>query len=62
MGIKQARLKAGITQVELANRLGVKQSAVANWETGINHPKAVHLLAMAKILKCKIDNLLKDNE
>lgn len=32
--IREARLKAGLSQAELAHRLHTKQSVVARWETG----------------------------
>jgi transcriptional regulator with XRE-family HTH domain len=32
--IKQARLQAGLQQVEVANRCGVSRAAVSNWENG----------------------------
>jgi len=36
--IAEARKRAGITQTELAARLGTHQSVVARWETGRTHP------------------------
>lgn len=38
--IREARRRAGLTQVELATRLGVPQSAVARWETGAVVPRS----------------------
>ena len=32
--IKQARLQRGMTQEELADKVGVKKSAIAKWENG----------------------------
>jgi DNA-binding transcriptional regulator YiaG len=32
--IKQARLEAGLAQVEVAERCGVSRAAVSNWELG----------------------------
>jgi transcriptional regulator with XRE-family HTH domain len=36
--IKEARLRVGLTQLELAGRLGVKQPLVARWENGVTRP------------------------
>ncbi|MGH7745660.1 MAG: helix-turn-helix domain-containing protein [Candidatus Dormibacteria bacterium] len=36
--IRQARLRAGLSQRQLAQRLGTKQSVVARWEAGTTSP------------------------
>ena len=36
--IIEARKRAGITQTELASRMGTHQSVVARWETGKTQP------------------------
>lgn len=36
--IAEARKRAGLTQAELARRLGTHQSVVARWETGRSRP------------------------
>jgi transcriptional regulator with XRE-family HTH domain len=36
--ITEARKRAGLTQAELAHRLGSHQSVVARWETGRTNP------------------------
>jgi transcriptional regulator with XRE-family HTH domain len=51
-------MKAGLTQSQLAARLGVKQSTVAMWETGGNTPRAGSLIKMSEILGCSIDDLV----
>lgn len=37
--IREARLRAGLTQSELARRMGTTQSAVARWESGTTSPR-----------------------
>ena len=39
IGIKNARLTVGITQAELAHRLGVTPQAISQYERGIKKPK-----------------------
>jgi transcriptional regulator with XRE-family HTH domain len=36
--IREARLRAGLTQRDLASRLGTTQSAIARWEAGRAQP------------------------
>jgi transcriptional regulator with XRE-family HTH domain len=36
--LREARLRAGITQQQLAGRAGTSQSAIARWESGAVHP------------------------
>ena len=62
MGIKKARMKAGLSQEQLALKLGVSRSAVAMWETQKTAPTASKLLKISKILKCKIEVLLKEDD
>ena len=62
MNIKKAREKVGLTQQELANELGIAQSTVAMWETQNSLPRTDKLLALAKVLGCTIDELLKGEE
>ena len=58
VNIKKAREKAGLTQQDLANELGVGQSTVAMWETQNSLPRTDKLPMLAKILGCTIDELL----
>lgn len=36
--VREARLRAGLTQAELGRRLGKPQSTIARWETGAARP------------------------
>lgn len=59
--LKSTRLSLGLTQVQLAKKLGVTGRAVSMWETGMRKvPKPIILLlAMLKMLdqqKEKSDN------
>ena len=48
--IKQLRESAGLTQAELARRLGVPQPQVARWESGRRHAKIDSLQRIADAL------------
>lgn len=59
VNIKKAREKTGLTQQELADKLGVGQSAVAMWESQKALPRTDKLPVLAKVLKCSVSALLK---
>lgn len=58
MGFKEARENCNMTQRDLAEALGVDQSAISLWEAGKTQPRAKLLLKLASILHCTVDELL----
>lgn len=56
-GLKDLRRKKGLTQADLAVKLGVTQSLVAMWERGAVMPSAAKLPEIADMLGCTIDQL-----
>ena len=52
------RKEKGITQSELAQKLGVTNKAVSKWETGESMPETSLLLPIAKIFDISVDELL----
>ena len=56
--IKELRKRAGITQAELAEKLGIKSaSAVTMWERGDRNPKSAMLPQIAQALGCTVGEL-----
>lgn len=61
--IKEARLAKGMTQEELAEKVGVKKSAVAKWENGrVSEIKRSNLKNLSDILGITPTKLLGDIE
>ena len=56
--IKSYRKDAGLTQEQLAGRLGVSTPAVNKWEKGVTCPDIALLPALARLLKTDINTLL----
>ena len=56
--IRQLREKHGMTQEELANRLGVTGKAVSKWETGKGYPDITLIEPIAKALGVSVMELL----
>ena len=59
MRIRELRERLGISQSELARRMGVKHRSVIQWETGKAMPTADKLPKLAAILEVTIDELYK---
>ncbi|HAH17507.1 MAG TPA: hypothetical protein DCL29_00585 [Eubacterium sp.] len=58
--LKEARKNAGLTQVELAEKLCVSRQAITKWESGNGIPDVENLKNIAKVLDISIDFLLDD--
>lgn len=56
--IKEARQLAGISQKELAARMGVSPGTLSGYETGAHDPKSDSLLQIADICGVTVDFLL----
>jgi putative transcriptional regulator len=42
--------------------MDVSRNTLSNWCTGKTHPSAPELFKLAKLLKCKVDDLYKEEE
>ena len=60
--IKKYRKDAGLTQKEMANRLGVTTPAVNKWENGNSKPDIEMLAPIARLLDISLDTLLSFHE
>lgn len=56
--LKMARIRAGFTQEELAETVGVSRGSIARYELGEMEPKLENLVALSKALDISIDYLL----
>lgn len=62
MNIKELRLKAGMTQEQLAKKMNVDQTAVSRWESGNTKPLRKTHKKLARVLGCTVDELLKEEQ
>ena len=56
--IRQARVLAGLTQEQLAEKIGVSRTAIVRWESAETEPTLEHLLALTTSLHVSADYLL----
>ena len=60
--IKKLRVKNNMTQMNLADAMGVSYQAVSNWERGNSMPDISKLAELANLLQCTIDELLGNSK
>ena len=54
------RKENGMTQEDIADRLGVSRQAVSDWERDVKKPETQNLIDLAKLLGASIDWLCAD--
>ena len=54
------RKNKGLTQEELAEKLGVSRQAVATWESSLVYPDIYNLIQISNLMNVSVDYLVKD--
>ena len=55
--LKQARQKQCLTQVQVADKAHISERAYQRYEAGEQNPNAKTAKEIAKILKCKVEDI-----
>ncbi|MDY6784735.1 MAG: helix-turn-helix transcriptional regulator [Cyanobacteriota bacterium] len=60
--IARLRHRAGLTQRQVAESLGITVQTVSNWENGFRNPKLTpkEALSLCKILQCSLEELANE--
>ena len=56
--ISERRKKAGLSQIQLAEKLGITNRAVSKWETGKSLPDSAIMLELCSVLEITVNDLL----
>ena len=56
--LKQYRLKEGLSQEQLAEKIGVSRQAITKWETKRGLPDVENMIILAEIFKLTLDELV----
>ncbi len=56
------RKNKGLTQEELAEKLGVSRQAVAKWEAGQVYPDISNLIGISSLMNVSVDYLVRDQD
>lgn len=60
--IREARIKYGLSQEQLAEKISVSRSAIAKWETDKGLPDVGNLKSLARLLNVSVDHLLDETQ
>ena len=55
--LKAARVNKGLTQTELAEKVGVSLPTICNWETGETIPKVDKIGKLLEVLEVKFEEI-----
>lgn len=56
--LKELRIKQGLSQKQVADKLNLSPSIISGYETGERTPSAENILALSYLYKCTTDYLL----
>ena len=59
--IRYLREQRGLTQADLAKKLGITRSSVNAWEMGVSVPSVQYVIELAKIFQVSTDYILGVN-
>ena len=57
--IAESRRRKNLTQLQLAQRLGITDKAISKWERGISKPSSSIMLELCEILGIDANDLLR---
>lgn len=60
--LKEARLQAGLTQENVAEKIQVTRQTISNWETEKSFPDIVSVIKLSTLYNISLDKLLKGDE
>ena len=60
--LKEARIKAGLKQEELARAIGVSRQTVSNWENNRSYPDIACVMKLSDLYNLSLDELLKEDQ
>lgn len=59
--LKEIRKNEGLSQEQLAEKIGVSRQAITKWETGKGLPDVENMVIIAEIFKITLDELVRDS-
>ena len=60
--LKNARIKAGLTQEKAAEKINVSRQTISNWENEKSYPDIISVIALSDLYSVSLDELLKGDQ
>ena len=60
--IKELRVDANLSQMQLAKMIGVSQKAIDYWERNINEPKSSYIISLVRVFELTYNEFFEDVE
>ena len=60
--LKNARIKAGLTQEKAAEKIDVSRQTISNWENEKSYPDIISVIALSDLYSISLDELLKGDQ
>lgn len=60
--LKDARIKSGLTQEEIAEKLNVSRQTISNWENEKSYPDIISVIELSSLYSISLYDLLKGDE
>ncbi len=60
--IKYMIKKSGLTQKEVSEKMKIRQATISGWSNGEIIPRLDNAYELAKLLNCKIDDLIEEDQ
>lgn len=60
--VRRARREAGLSQSQLAARIGAHTTSISDWERGRNEPSARHIVGIARETGKKVEFFFSDDD
>ena len=57
--IREGRIKSGLSQSELADKIGVTQTDISRWETSLHKPTLKNLMYLCETLEIDIGEYMR---
>lgn len=60
--LKGSRTQAGLTQENVAEKLGVSRQTISNWENNKSYPDIISVITLSDLYSISLDELLKEDK